>query len=130
MNLVQENEAAILASYLLKQKSSDSRIRELYDRAVELRSPLPGGRSEKILRFALRNKWSIGAIDSALAFGHKNSLLRQRLLIMTAILESQPQYASLFLPQERTWFYNIYIFWVGCRAVMKMMFGKFLLIFV
>ena len=77
----------------------------------------------------LRNRWSVGLIDSAFSFNGKSGI-RKKILYMSAILETQPEYAGLFLPKERSWFYNLYIFWVGARAVMKMVLGKMLLWFV
>ncbi len=122
-------EAEIFGRYLLHGKNPDAKSISLYVDAMNLRPAAAIGRDEKILRFILKNKWSIGMIDGALAFSKKKSVVRRKILFMSAILETRPQYAALFLQQKRSWFYNIYIFWVGCRAILKMMCGKLILVF-
>ncbi|MEO5643830.1 MAG: hypothetical protein ABIQ40_00910 [Bacteroidia bacterium] len=124
-----QKEAEIFGRYLLGGKNPNAKSISLYTEAMKLRPAEVIGSDKKILVFILKNNWSIGMIDSALAFSKGKSVIRRKLLFMTAILETQPEYAELFLPQERSWFYSIYIFWVGCRAVMKMMAGKLLLLF-
>lgn len=85
---------------------------------------------EKILAFAVRNGWALGMIDGALAFSAPRGLLRQRLMIMTALAETEPQNAQLFLPRDRSpW----YIFVIGTRlawGALKLVLGKILLIFI
>jgi hypothetical protein len=69
-------------------------------------------------------------LDSALALSNSESLLRQKLLLMSAILETRPQYAALFLPKQRSFFYLFYVGFVGVRAVAKAVAGKVLLHFI
>lgn len=122
-------EAEFFGRYLLGGKKPNAKSISLYENAMQLRPANAIGRDEKILSFVLKNKWSIGMIDGALAFSKKKSIVRRKILFMSAILETQPEYAELFLPQERTFAYNIYIFWVGFRAVSKAIAGKILLTF-
>ncbi len=122
-------EAETLGRYLLG-KHPDEKSISLYCEAMAAKPVTLNAREEKLFRFLLRNPWSAGMIDSALAFSPDKSAVRRKILFMSAILETRPQYAELFLPQERSWWYNVYIFWVGCRAVMKMIAGKVLLLFI
>ncbi|MDQ3109362.1 MAG: hypothetical protein M3R17_05665 [Bacteroidota bacterium] len=124
-----QKEAEIFGRYLLGGKFPNSKSISLYISAMELRPVVPLGRDKKIMKFILKNPRSIGMFDSALAFSKRKSSVRRKILFMSAILETQPEYAELFLPQERKWSYNIFIFLVGCRAVMKMIAGKILLTF-
>ena len=124
-----QKEAEIFGRYLLSGKNPNLKSISLYIEAMHLRSAEALGRDKKILKFILKNNWSIGMIDGALAFSKKKSIVRRKLLFMSAILETQPEYAALFLPQERSGFYNLYIFWVGFRAVMKAIAGKIILLF-
>ncbi len=123
-----QKEAEVFGRYLLDGKNPNPKSISLYMEAMHLRPAEALGRDKKILKFMLKNKWSIGMIDGALAFSKKKSIVRRKILFMSAILETQPEYAALFLPQERSGFYNLYIFWVGFRAVMKMVAGKIILI--
>ena len=122
-------EAETFGRYLLDGKIPNEKSISLYIEAMHIRPAAAIGRDKKILAFILKNPRCIGMIDSALAFSKKKSIVRRKLLFMTAILETQPEYAELFLPQERKWSYNLFIFWVGCRAVLKMLAGKILLAF-
>ena len=129
MSEISKREAEIFGRYLLGGKSPNSKSISLYISAMNLRPASAIGRDEKILKFVLKNPRSIGMIDGALAFSKKKSIVRRKILFMSAILETQPEYAELFLPQKRNGFYNIYIFWVGFRAVMKAIAGKMILLF-
>lgn len=124
-----KREAEIFGKYLLDGKTPDAKSISLYVDAMNLRPVAALGKDEKILQFILRNPHCIGMIDGALAFSKKKSIVRRKILFMSAILETRPQYAELFLQQERKWFYNIYIFWVGFRAVLKAIAGKLILAF-
>jgi hypothetical protein len=87
-------------------------------------------REEKILAFVIRNGWALGMIDGALAFSAPRGLLRQRLMIMTALAETEPENAALFLSRDRSFFY---IFVIGTRlawGAVKLVTGKLLLIFI
>ncbi|MCA6364632.1 MAG: hypothetical protein IM638_16480 [Bacteroidetes bacterium] len=123
-----EAEAAIWGRYLLGGKQPDAASIALYSKALGLRNESNATtRDKKIVAFALRYPRTLGLLDSACALSHPGSLLRQKLLLMSAILETQPQYAHLFLPRERSFFYHFYIFFVGSRAVAKAVCGKILL---
>ncbi len=124
-----KKEAEIFGRYLLNGKIPNQKSISLYEDAMRLRPAQAIGRDEKILKFILKNPFFIGIIDSALAFSKKKSVIRRKILFMSAILETQPEYTELFLPQEKKWGYNLYIFYVGCRAVMKMILGKIVLAF-
>lgn len=87
-------------------------------------------REEKILAFVVRNGWALGMIDGALAFSAPRGLLRQRLMIMTALAETEPGNAPLFLSRDRSF---AYIFVIGTRlawGALKMVSGKILLLFI
>lgn len=124
-------EAEVFGKYLLSGKSPDSKSIELYLKASEMRKyDTASPRDQKILMLALRRPWLIGILDSSLALSNPESLLRQQLLLMSAILETRPNYAHLFLPKQRSFFYLFYVGFVGVRAVTKAIAGKVFLYFV
>lgn len=101
-----------------------------YLRAV---AAFPGNdspREKKILAFVIRNAWALGMIDGAVAFSAPRSLLRRRLLLMTALAETEPENASLFLPRDRSF---MYLFVIGLRlwwGAIKLVSGKCLMLFI
>lgn len=123
-------EAERIGKYLLGGKSPNEQSISLYIQAHDYKSVKLNPREEKILSFLVRRPAFTGMIDGALAFGSANGGIRRKILFMSAILETQPEYAGLFLPKERNWFYNLWIFWVGCRAILKAIAGKILLAFI
>jgi hypothetical protein len=120
-------EALVFGRYL-GGSVPDERAVTLYMKAMELRPVHLSARDAKIIRFVLRHRWALGFADSALAFNEPRSALRQKLLVMTAILETRPALADLFLPRERSFLYWFAAGWIGCRAVMKMIAGQILLL--
>ena len=124
-----KQEAEIFGKYLLNGKIPDAKSISLYVDAMNMKPVSAIGKDEKILKFILRNPRFIGMIDGALAFSKRKSIVRRKILFMSAILETRPEYAQLFLQKERSWFYNIYIFWVGFRAILKAIGGKIILAF-
>ena len=76
----------------------EQRARDLYVRASrELRYES----HDRVTQFALAHPWSIGALDAALALTKSDAPLRKKLLLMAAILETQPEYCDAFLPRDR-----------------------------
>ena len=130
MSAVLSQEAETLGRYLLG-KPPGEKVIALYIAANEKKPIRLSAREEKIFRFLVKNRWSAGLIDSALGFSKAaQGGIRRKILYMSAILETQPEYAGLFLPKTRSWGYNLFIFWVGCRAVMKAIAGKILLMII
>ncbi|MBV8373709.1 MAG: hypothetical protein JOY69_10665 [Candidatus Eremiobacteraeota bacterium] len=91
------DEAAVFGRYLLGC-DVNQRSRELYARAAR---ELGYDGDDAVSRFATRNRWTIAALDGALAFTSPHAPLRAKLLLMSAILETQPEYAAWFLPRDR-----------------------------
>lgn len=125
-----KGEAIILGKYLLGGETPDNNSVTLFLNAaqhVDLGVP----ESERtVYLFAMKRPLFLGAIDSALAFGSNDHILRRQLLLMSAILESNPKYAPLFLTQKRSPFYFFVFLWVGFRAICKAVVGKIILLVV
>lgn len=122
-----QKEGIVFGRYLLSGQNSDEKSVQLYSNAHNFRDLAVPADQKKLFEFVLQNSWSLGAIDSALAFSNPNHILRKKLLVMSAILECRPQYAHLFLPKKRSPFYFIVFLWIGVRAACKAVFGKFLM---
>jgi hypothetical protein len=95
------HEAEIFGRYILGGAPSAAVV-ELYASANGRLTGLTAADADPVSRFALRHPWSIGLLDGALAFRDRDAPLRRRLLIMFAILETQPGYSERFLPRSHT----------------------------
>lgn len=121
-----EQEADILGTYLLKQ-SPNSLVKTLYAKAIQKASAPVHINDQKLLKFILRQNWSIGLVDSGLAFMNPSSEVRRRIYIMFAILESMPDYYDRYLPKHRAKFYLFVIAFTGIQAVIKALIGSVLI---
>lgn len=75
-------------------------------------------------RFALARPWAIGPIDAAGAISRRAGVLRAKLLLMTAILETSPELADRFLPaRESPAATLIALAWDGLRVVAAALIG-------
>jgi hypothetical protein len=95
-----KEEAEVFARYLLRAAPPADAI-ERYSEAIPRLFPSPGTeRDRALLAFARRHPWSLGSLDAAAALVARSDLLRQRLLVMAALLETTPEGATEFLPRE------------------------------
>ena len=123
-----KQEAIVFGKYLLHGEIPDEKSVALYEAAHKHRNIEVKESEKKLLGFALRNRWALGAIDGALAFKNPDHVIRKKLLVMSAVLECRPNYADLFIPKKRSFFYFFVFGWIGFRAVCKAMFGRILLL--
>jgi len=94
------HEARIFARYLVRA-APPADVADRYALAVARLLPAPDpDRDRALLAFVRRHPWSVGALDAATALVAPQSRLRQRLLIMAALLETTPEGAAEFLPRE------------------------------
>jgi hypothetical protein len=115
-------EAEIFGAYFLKEKPT-AFVVDLYKQGNEKLKLEVSGKDERILKFILRNRWSVGMMDSGLVFINPHSTVRRKMFIMLAILECQPEYIDLFFTKNQPKIYFFYILWVGFRAFMKAALG-------
>jgi hypothetical protein len=119
-------EAQVYGKYFLHKLPNEQTI-EIYAQTNPHKTSSASSNDQKIIHFALHHPWSIGFLDAAQALVKSDSELRKRLYFMFAILESRPEYCSLFLPTKRNWLYLFFIFYSGARSVFKAFFGILLL---
>ena len=93
-----QREAVLIATYLLKHSPSESIIHR-YMRGVQTRLPLtPEGIDKSIQSFILQHPWSLLYLDAVSAFLAPKNLLRSKILLMIAILETTTEYYDHFSP--------------------------------
>jgi hypothetical protein len=95
-----EDEARIFARYLIRAEPSADVIERYGDAVARLFPDPDSARDRALLAFVGRHPWSVGCLDAAAAVVARNSRLRQRLLVMAAVLETTPEGAAEFLPRD------------------------------
>jgi hypothetical protein len=86
-------ESRILARYLLEVEPP----RELQYRYATACLKLVGDQGDAEWRFVQRHPWALPFIDAGAGLLRRDSAVRQRLFLMSAILETTPLYAEFFL---------------------------------
>jgi hypothetical protein len=80
-----------------------------------------------MIDFLLSYPWSIPFVDAGLALTKRNSGVRKKLLLMSAILEATPQYYSYFLSKNESPLYVFYITFILAKSFFKALVGIALL---
>ena len=111
-------EATSMCHYLLGQPPTPLAI-QLYT------NNFPKASDDRLIQFALRHSWSWRTLDAYCALKHPYGELRQRLFVLIAILEVQPEFADYFLSQKRSPFYFFRLFWHGLCAILAVPVGFF-----
>jgi hypothetical protein len=95
-----EIEARVFARYLVGRVPQDELVARYLDasRAIFVEEADP--REAAVLAFARRRPWSVPFLDAAAGFLRPGSLLRNKILLMGAILETSPAFADEFLPRN------------------------------
>jgi hypothetical protein len=106
-------EARTFGRHLLGHEVSESAV-QLYVRA--LAAGAGGDEGDAFVRYAVARPWSIGALDGAYALTNPGAPLRRKLLLMAAILETQPEYCEAFLPSDRPFWYPALVAWALVRG--------------
>lgn len=124
MNL--ENQARIITRHLIR-KIPTQQATYLYRDAIDTLN-LPATQNETVLwKFALRHPWSLGLIDAGLASSNRHNNIRKRILIMVAVLETQIEYYSYFLPKEYPRWRVIIVPFILLKTLFKSIAGKILI---
>lgn len=121
-NQVLNKEALIFATYLLGEKPTQ-RVVVLYIQAIQNIVFNYHTKDQKFLRLIYKRPFLLPYLDAGLAVIIPTSTVRHKLLLMSAIIETQPNYAHLFLNQKRSAFYLFTIAWVGARSILKALVG-------
>jgi hypothetical protein len=124
-----ELEANLFGNYFLGTLPS-SLVIDLYCKAMTTQAVSLNEEEEKQLEFIRNNPWSIGMVDGALAILKPKSLIRRKLITMLAILETCPEYCHLFFPTNKSIFFLFYLFYVGCRGIIKVFLGVIIVKFI
>ncbi len=119
-------EAKNFGKYILG-KEIDAETIDFYANSFKV-SPIEGTEKEERLVSACNmSPWKIAFYDAALSLKDPEHLLKRKLLLMFAILETRTEYADSFLGREFSKFYLIKIGLVGARGVFRAVVGFIIL---
>jgi hypothetical protein len=94
------DEARRFARYLVRAEPGAAEL-ERYARACDRLFPPPQSPAdEALVAFARRHPRALPWLDAACALRRPEALLRRRLLLLAAILETTPRFAPRFLPRH------------------------------
>ena len=119
-----KNESVLIAKYLIGSHLP----KELSDRYVsanqELMKNFVPENTYAELDFILRHDWTLPFIDAAAGLLLPNSIVRKKVLLMAAILETSPFYASQFFQKPDSALKILIICaWNGFRSIFKLIIG-------
>ena len=121
-------EARVFSLYLVGRVPRDA-LRNRYAEAVRILMPASGNaRDEAIVAFARTHPWSVSLLDAACGLVRPRARLREKILVMAAVLEASPDFAEEFLPRSagRTALLAR-IAGLGCLAAVRALGGLLLL---
>jgi hypothetical protein len=112
----QTSEADRLSKYLVGSAAPQA-ARQAYWKAVERLGCEMNGAESRAWERMMRSSFLLRCVDAGLALLRPASLLRKRVFIMLAVLETEPGLADHFLPQDRPRFFLIRVTLRMVRAV-------------
>lgn len=122
MNNNQNSEALVFGQYLIGQSINDTTI-ERYNRAVKKLDYHADEWEQEVVEKVIAKPNLIPYYDAAMALRHRNALLRKKVFVMLAILETRPEYANYFLSKEYPKTYIINVIGIGIRSVYRAIIG-------
>lgn len=93
-----QREATVFGRYLVDRDPSPL----LVERYCEANRRLLAGEDDAVVAFARRHPWAISMLDASAGLVDAGSLLRKKLLLMTAIVETTPDLAARTEPVDAT----------------------------
>jgi len=115
-------EAQVFGQYLIGQSINEATI-ERYNIAIVKLDYQAEEWEKAVVARAVRKPSLIPYYDASMALRHRNALLRKKVFVMLAILETRPEYAELFLSKEYPKSYFLNVIGIGVRSVYRAVVG-------
>jgi len=122
-----QHEAKLFAQYL-GVKVDDKVLLTKYSDAIEKLKFSLNEKEENILWYLLKMPFLLPFLDGAWAFLKPENGIRKRILVMNALIETQPQYVQFFLNQKDVPFPIIKLIFRGLVAVLRGIIGVLLIL--
>lgn len=121
-----KKETARLGKYLIGKIPTEKES-SLYSEAMNRLNIVLDKKEENLWSFMMKNSWSIGCVDGALALKNPDSLIRKKIFVMLAILETSTENTKYFLPMNFGGLYFMKIVFAGVRSIFRAMVGIILI---
>lgn len=116
---MESREALVFGSYLISQKLSPNTI-QIYQKAC---SQLKLTQSNRVVDLCVRFPRLIGFLEAAIAILAPNHLLRKKLIVLSAIIETTPDHHQLYLPKNYSVFFVVRLCRLGLKIVFQASIG-------
>ncbi|WP_435354164.1 hypothetical protein [Emticicia sp. SJ17W-69] len=120
-------EASLFAKYL-GAIVADERLLEKYIDAIKKLSIILTEEEEKILIKLVKEPFFLPFVDAGWALLKPQSNIRKRILVMSALIETEPNYTNLFLVEKNIAFPRIRLIFRGIAALLKGVLGTVLIV--
>lgn len=120
------NEAIVFSKYL-GINYSDEALYNRYDAGVQQLNLNLNLKEESLLKLALKNNFLLPFIDGGLALLRPNCSIRRRILLMSALIETDTKHVHQFISETDSNFSSVKILLRGSIAISKGILGVFLL---
>lgn len=122
-----QREAKLFAQYL-GAKVDDETLLQKYSNAIEKLKLSLSEKEESVLRYLLKMPILLPFADGAWVFLNPKNGIRKRMLVMSALIETEPQYVSYFLNQQDVSFPIFRFIFRGSVAVLRGVIGVLLIL--
>lgn len=122
-----QREAKLFAQYL-GAKADDEALLKKYINAIEKLKLSLSEKEESVLRYLIKMPFLLPFADGAWAFLNPKNGIRKRILIMSALIETEPQYVQCFLNEKDVSFSVFKLIIRGSVAVLRGIIGVFLIL--
>ena len=124
-----EKEAVLFTKYLTGTRPSTELIERYVSACVKLNLSVAVS-NDKLLQKILRWPLLLPYVDAAISFGNKKTILRKKILVMLAILETTPEFYGVFASKKYSFVGWLLIFLRGIWAIIKFILGSLLLLLI
>ncbi len=121
-----QQEATVLAKYI-GAKEIVPGLLPRYNEALGRLSLQLDSKEGLLMQRLLRHPFLLPLVDGGLALVQPQHTIRKRLLLMSALMETETDYAGLFLTKDNIAFAGIQFLYRGGMAVLKGLIGACLL---
>ncbi len=121
------HEMDIYCQYLVGRQADEHSL-ALFEKAILQHKADLSPTEQHLLLFMINHPSSVRFIDAAVGMFHPNHILRKRMVIAFAILETNPLYYDFFCPKQCSIWYLPVLGWKGMRQLVQALAGKLLML--